>query len=114
MSPLIKSILLWLLAAYLVGRAVFLIWKRAKERRRGWRVWHSGRDLMHYSELRDGKWATLEIDGEMLTGKAHHVIYFRTPSKWDSYPEWARPRREEIIGRIKSEFKAPGYEYDNA
>jgi Na+-transporting methylmalonyl-CoA/oxaloacetate decarboxylase gamma subunit len=48
----------------------------------------------------------------MLTGRAHDVIYFRPPERWQEYPEWARHRREEIIARIKGEFREPDYEYD--
>ncbi len=80
---------------------------------RGWRVGHAGRDCMYYEERSDGAWQRLEINGEMLTGHAHHVIYFRSPKEWQGYPEWARHRREEIVGRIKSEFREPDYEYDD-
>jgi hypothetical protein len=76
-----------------------------------WRVGHCGRDQMYYEELRDGTWERIEIDGEMLTGRAHHVIYFAGPDAWQAYPEWARERREEIIARIKSRFQEPDYEY---
>lgn len=79
---------------------------------RGWRVGHVGRDRMYYEERHEGRWHRLEIDGEMLTGRAHHVIYFASPTRWQAYPEWARHRRDEIVGRIKSEFRPPDYEYD--
>ncbi len=78
---------------------------------RQWRVGHEGRDRMFYEEWRDGTWHRLAIDGEMLTGRAHHVIYFPTPETWATAPEWARERREEIVSRIKSEFREPDYEY---
>jgi hypothetical protein len=78
---------------------------------RGWRVGHVGRDMMYYEERISGAWHRIEIDGEMLTGRAHHVIYFATAERWKSYPEWARLRRTKIITRIKSEFRAPDYEY---
>lgn len=81
------------------------------EEARGWRVGHSGRDSMYYEEFREGGWERIVIDGEMLMGPAHHVIYFDSPEQWESYPGWARARREEIIGRIKSEFAPPDYEY---
>jgi hypothetical protein len=78
---------------------------------RGWRVGHRGRDQMFYEEMRDGAWQWIEIDGEMLMGRAHHVIYFASRERWQGYPEWARGRRDEIIARIKSEFREPDYEY---
>ena len=81
------------------------------DRERGWRVGHRGRDCMYYEEWRDGTWQRLEISGELLTGRAHHAIYFDTPQRWLEYPEWARHRRGEIIARIKEEFRAPDYEY---
>ena len=69
---------------------------------------------MYYEEWRDGVWRRIEIDGEMLIGRAHHIIYFDGVERWQSYPEWARPRRDEIIARIKSEFRKPDYEYEGA
>lgn len=81
------------------------------ENRDGWRVGHHGRDCMYYEELRDGKWEQIEIGGEMLMGRAHHVIYFASPEEWQRYPEWARHRRAEIIARIQSAFREPDYEY---
>lgn len=78
---------------------------------RQWRVGHRGRDMMYYEEWRDRAWQRIDIDGEMLTGRAHHVIYFPTETSWQRLPEWARHRRAEIIGRIKSEFREPDYEY---
>lgn len=79
--------------------------------RRGWRVGHQGRDRMYYEELHEGAWKRIDIDGEMLMGRAHHVIYFATPERWLTYPPWARDRRDEIIARITSEFREPDYEY---
>jgi hypothetical protein len=76
-----------------------------------WRVGHTGRDQMFYEERRDGAWQRIVIDGEMLMGVAHHVIYFRPAESWTTYPAWAADRREEIIARIKREFCAPDYEY---
>lgn len=78
---------------------------------RGWRVGHQGRDRMYYEEWRDGGWQRIDIDGEMLTGRAHHVIYFPSPESWRRLPAWACDRQEEIIARIKSEFREPDYEY---
>ena len=78
---------------------------------RRWRVGHIGRDQMTYEEQIDGTWRRLTLDGEMLMGRAHHVIYFDAPAQWQSYPEWARHRRSEIIARITSEFREHEYEY---
>ncbi len=113
---------------YFTGTAIFLLclafYKQAEvgvvrnvgsgnpgDETRVWRVGHTGRDQMYYEEFHGGTWQQITIDGEMLTGAAHHVIYFASPEKWESYPEWARGRREEIIIRIKSEFAPPEYEY---
>jgi hypothetical protein len=81
------------------------------DKARGWRVGHQGRDSMYYEESHGGNWQRIAIDGEMLMGRAHHVIYFASPERWQGYPEWARDRRDEIISRIKSQFRAPDYEY---
>ena len=74
---------------------------------RDWRVGHVGRDMMYYEEFRDGEWVRISIDGEMLTGRAHHVIFFSHVS----FPAWAEGRESEIVDRIKSEFREPDYEY---
>jgi hypothetical protein len=76
-----------------------------------WRVGHQGRDSMYYEEFRNGAWQRLEIDGEMLMGRAHHAVYFASPQRWLGYPEWARHRRDEIIARIKTQFREPDYDY---
>ncbi len=78
---------------------------------KSWRVGHCGRDLMFYEERDNSTWRRLEIDGEMLVGPAHHVIYFASPETWQGYPVWARHRRDEIIARIKSRLCEPDYEY---
>jgi hypothetical protein len=83
---------------------------RNTDARVSWRVGHVGRDSMYYEELRDGAWHRISIDGEMLTGVAHHVIYFSSIR----FPDWAAGRREEIIERIKSSFHPPDYEYYEA
>jgi hypothetical protein len=54
----------------------------ARDSGRGWRVGHAGRDMMYYEEKHDGAWRRIELSGEMLTGGAHHVIYFRSPERW--------------------------------
>lgn len=80
-----------------------------------WRVGHTGRDQMYYEEYGDGRWERIEISGEMLTGPAHHAIYFASPADWaQRYPAWAQQRRDEIIARIKSAFPEPDYEYHGA
>src|SRR6266850_8174947 len=82
--------------------------RKKRDAQRGWRVGHVGRDIMYYEEFRDGTWNRIEIDGELLVGKAHHVIYFASMK----FPEWANERRDEIMRRIKSEFHPPNYKYD--
>lgn len=83
----------------------------ASDAARGWRVGHQGRDRMYYEERHGWSWERIEIDGEMLMGPAHHVIYFPSPDQWLRHPSWAQGRRDEIIARIKSEFRPPDYEY---
>ncbi len=66
---------------------------------------------MFYEERVGASWQRIDIDGEMLMGPAHHVIYFASAERWQQYPAWARDRRDEIIARIVSEFHAPDYEH---
>jgi hypothetical protein len=86
----------------------------SSDEERGWRVGHRGRNGMYYEEIRDGAWQRIDIDGEMLTGRAHHVIYFASDERWNDYPEWVHGRRDEIISQIKSEFREPDYDYNGA
>lgn len=65
---------------------------------------------MYYEEFSNSAWHRIEIDGEMLVGKAHHVIYYGSLK----FPDWARERHDEIIARIKSKFHPPEYEYEDA
>ena len=81
---------------------------------RRWRVGHRGRDGMYYEEFHEGVWQRIDVDGEMLMGRAHHVIYFASTEQWQRYPDWARERRDEIIARIKCGFREPDYEYEGA
>ena len=97
----------------LIGLICGFLLKRA-DLERGWRVGHQGRDGMFYEEMIDGRWERIPIDGEMLCGDAHHVIYFPTQREWDAMPEWTRGRRSEIIARIKTIFTPPDYEYEEA
>lgn len=78
-----------------------------------WRVGHLGRDAMFYEEWGSGEWRRLEIQGEMLMGRTHHVIYVPSPAAWRVGPEWARGRRDEILARIKSRLNPPDYEYQD-
>ena len=98
-------VLIGLIRGFLIRRA---------DLERGWRVGHQGRDSMFYEEMIDGRWERIPIDGEMLCGDAHHVIYFPSESEWNAMPDWTRGRRSEIVARIKTIFTQPGYEYQEA
>ena len=76
-----------------------------------WRVGHVGRDSMYYEEQPNGNWERLDLDGEMLVGRAHHVVYFGSREAWKRQPEWAQGRRDEIIDRINTAFPIPDHEY---
>lgn len=76
-----------------------------------WRVGHQGRDGMYYEEEIGKQWRRIAIDGELLTGRAHHAVYLASPQRWREYPEWARDRRDEIVARIRSQFRPPDYDY---
>jgi len=81
-------------------------------RTRGWVVEHSGRDRIVYREQVGGRLEDFQLDGEMLMGTPHHVIYVPGEARWEqTAPAWARGRREEIVARIRSRLREPGYEY---
>ncbi len=110
-SPILVLSVFGGLFMFALVRGYFI--KRA-DLKRGWRVGHAGRDQMFYEELVEGSWKRIPIDGEMLIGDAHHVIYFPSRKEWEAMPEWTRGRRKEIVTRIKERFTAPGYEYEDA
>lgn len=84
-------------------------------RARRWMVEHRGRDSFVYKELVGGRLEQIDIDGEMLVGTPHHVLYIPNETEWDRrYPRWAQGRRREIVDRITSELRPPEYEYDYA
>jgi hypothetical protein len=85
--------------------------KTPAETEGSWQVGHKGRDDMYYEEFHDGSWKRIALDGDMLCGPAHHIIYFPSATTWKRFPAWARRRRDEIIARIKSQFRPPDYEY---
>lgn len=110
-SPfLIVSVIGGLLTIALVGGYL----SRRQDVKRGWRVGHRGRDEMYYEEMVGGRWERIPIDGEMLCGEAHHVIYFPSRERWATLPEWTRGRQREIVARIKQAFAPPGYEHQEA
>lgn len=76
-----------------------------------WRVGHQGRDGMYYEEEVGSEWRRIPVDGELLTGRAHHAVYLASPEQWRAYPDWARDRRDEIVARIRSQFRPPDYDY---
>ena len=97
----------------LVVAVVFAQFRKQPDYSRGWRVGHIGRDAMYYEDWRDGVWQRFEIAGEMRdlrVSEAHHAISFASTR----FPEWASERRDEIVSRIKSEFRPPDYEYVDA
>lgn len=110
----VKTLIISVVAgAVLVVIAARALASRAA-RKTGWRVGHVGRDGMYYEEFVDARWQRLDIDGEMLVGPAHYVIYFASEEQWASYPAWARDRRAQIVCRIKAAFSPPHYEHHGA
>jgi len=77
-----------------------------------WQALHDGSHGFRYEEFHDGEWRGIRVDGEWLSGRPHHVIYFAAPAQWLEYPDWARDRRDEIIARIKSKLREPDYTYE--
>jgi hypothetical protein len=81
-------------------------------KRSGWNVRLSGLHALSYCEVVDSKAEEVVIDGELLVGKPHHVLYIYGASEWDRrYPEWARGRRDEILQRIRSKCPDSGYSF---
>ena len=134
MKPILKYIAVPLSIIFFLGAAAKLVWDfsplialssigialatalafgysvRRKDLKRGWRVGYQGRDEMFYEERIEGKWQRITIDGAMLCGKAHHVIYLPTQEQWQAMPQWTQDRQDDIIARVKQAFAPPGYE----
>jgi hypothetical protein len=105
------NVVVYTVAALVVSMPFGVYLSSHRDRKRGWRVGHRGRDEMFYEEVVNGRWERIWLDGEMLCGKAHHVIYFPSNKQWETFPVWTRGRQAEIFARIKHEFASPGYEY---
>jgi len=101
-------ILIGLIIIFLLIGLINKLWQE----RLGWNAYRSGRDGITYAQKVDGKWERIEIDGEMLTGKISHVIYFKSEKQWTEYPNWAQ-NRMEIINRVKLKYPANRTEYEN-
>jgi hypothetical protein len=94
--------------AVLVGGWCVLNYSWSKrDRQRGWRAREVGPEELCYEEWKEGAWQRIDIAGEMLVDKGHQVIYL---SRLE-LPDWAKARRDEIVGRIKSVFRPPDYQY---
>jgi hypothetical protein len=111
--PLVWSVSLPVRLLALCGGAMLAALRTRMERKveGRWRVQRHGRGGVSYKEWHGGAWRTLDIDGEVLSGKPSFVVYFGSVAAWRDTPEWARGRRKEIIGRIKSVMRIPEYEY---
>ncbi len=110
---LLEDIRLFLGAVILIGGFLGIGYFRSRSRfrRLGFRVIHYGRDSVRYDELCGGQFRSIEFGGEM-EGDSPHIIYLPSAAIWrDTAPEWAHDRRDEIIARLKSEFREPNYEY---
>jgi len=58
-----------------------------------------------YEELRDGEIVALELPLEYV-GRGEYDIHVPGERGWSEHaPDWARARREEIIGRLLAVFK---------
>ena len=104
---------------YAIIGVIFLfvlgVWRhisvKKNNERRGWRIFRHGPETIFYGELREGKWEEIEIGRESRSRESHHLIYLGSSEIWKSYPGWARGRRDEIISRLKSVLREPGYKY---
>lgn len=93
----------------LIGAILIQNWKVSRRNRiRGWRLRFSNPDGISYEELHDGKWVGITF--RELGDHRESIRYFdiRSEERWSEYPLWARTRRDEILGRLKSELSRPG------
>ena len=72
-----------------------------------WRVGHQGRDMMHYEERHAGGWQRIKIDGEMLTGRAHHVIYFASANAGRVIPSGRAIVATKSLAASRASFARP-------
>ncbi|MEM6718530.1 MAG: hypothetical protein AAF611_04355 [Bacteroidota bacterium] len=108
---ILEIILLILSAIFLLVLIAYII-RTVKENKRGWRAQPIGRDSILYQQKIKNEWKEIQIEGEMLVGDIHKIIYFKTEQDWAAYPEWAQ-NRTEIIQRIKIDYPPHSTEYLN-
>ena len=92
---------------------VVIYHRKRRDVRRGWRLRCLGRDEFQYQEFIDGKWMSITITAELLSGKPQRIFYVPTEEKWKQFPEWVRDRRAEVIARMKTQYPEPHYSYAN-
>lgn len=75
-----------------------------REENRGWRINYAPGACL-YQEKVNGAWEQIEL---RLESPGWHgsslVVLIPSVDQWQRYPAWARARRDEIIGRVKSEL----------
>jgi hypothetical protein len=96
-------------AVSISGLAVSMAYRRIRLRKLGYLVRREGRDQFRYEEWADGAIRFLTIDGSL---GSPHAVYIPSHDAWDrDMPSWARSRRTEIVGKLKQELGAAGYEF---
>jgi hypothetical protein len=110
------AVLIYALIPLIAGLCLRTAWVNRQRKKVGYFTTRNSRDSIQYSELINGKFESIIIDGSMLTGgPPYHLLYIPTENEWNtSKPNWAQNRMPEIVERIKEEFPDSENEYSHA
>jgi hypothetical protein len=79
------------------------------EAKRGWRIKARPAGAFAYEEQRDGSCVGFTMDEITDYREPPHHLQIMCSTRWTEYPEWTHGRRNQILGRIRSELKEPDY-----
>jgi hypothetical protein len=83
--------------------------KRSQEERRGWRLRCISAGSWIYEEKKGDAWSGFLMEEQTDYREPPHHMRVMSAARWSEYPEWMQGRRDEILGRIRSELKEPRY-----
>jgi hypothetical protein len=81
----------------------------ANRERQGWRIRRVVSGRWTYEERVDGVWMGVPFGEIVDFREPPYVIVAASADTWRTFPKWARERRMEIIGRVRSELQGRGY-----
>ena len=114
LSPIITAGLYPLYVGVLISIIIKHLRSIARLHKHGYRLVTREPGCFDYEELAAGQARRFIFESDIMT-KGPYRIYMSNPDHWrQRVPEWAKDRREEIVGRVREEYKTKDVAYINA